>query len=455
MKNVNQGCFLSSAEVFSWLDQFINLERGQSPKSFSLQRMKILCELAGNPERCAPSIHIAGSKGKGSITVITSAILEAAGYRVARYMSPHIIDIRERICIGSVFFDDSVYCSAGNELREIVETRLPGINCELFNPDCENGEKPTFFELLTLLFFLCARFSACDIMVIETGMGGRLDCTNVVDPLVSIISLIELEHVKYLGNTIAAIAGEKAGIIKQGKPLVLARQKDEALEVFKKTAAERQSSLTYFPQAAKIDELKIDKNGTNFVLSLEGCPPMRLYIPVPGTVQAENAALSIIAIKTVLPDIKEAAFRTGLENFRIPARFELALKAPPLIIDGAHTPESIALCCETFCSLYGTGNILIFSCATDKNVQLMAQHLIPHFSNVIITSQGTFKVSDPDKIFAVFGELAGKQDKGAKIHLIKDTGAALKQAVEWSKKENLSILCTGSFYLASEIRALI
>ncbi|MCL2759617.1 MAG: tetrahydrofolate synthase, partial [Treponema sp.] len=117
--------FSSSAEVFEWLSKFINLERGQRPKSFRLERMEVLCELAGHPQRCAPSIHIAGSKGKGSVTSMLSSMLTAAGFRAARYMSPHVTDIRERICLGDSFFDEDIYCSAGDELRQVAEVLLP------------------------------------------------------------------------------------------------------------------------------------------------------------------------------------------------------------------------------------------------------------------------------------------------------------------------------------------
>jgi dihydrofolate synthase/folylpolyglutamate synthase len=161
--------FSSSSEVFSWLSQFINLERGQKPKSFRLDRMEFLVELAGNPELCVPSIHIAGSKGKGSVTGMITAILAAAGFRTARYMSPHVVDIRERISLGSdSYFNEEVYCAAGNELRATGEVRLPAViasykdaSCEtvsssaaLFDPATPNGCEPTFWELLTLYFFL-------------------------------------------------------------------------------------------------------------------------------------------------------------------------------------------------------------------------------------------------------------------------------------------------------------
>jgi len=420
--------------------------------------MFILCELAGNPQRCAPSLHIAGSKGKGSITAMISSALEATGRRPARYMSPHVSDIRERLCVGSAFFDEAVYCAAGDELREVAETRLPGIKSGLFDPACDGGEEPTYFELLTLYFFLCARLAGCDVMVVETGMGGRLDCTNVVDPLVSIISLIELEHTKFLGNTIAAVAGEKAGIIKPGKPLVLAGQSGEALEVFRIKAEEKQSPLIYFPDTAEVEDLKINLSGTSFTLRFkDGSPPLPLSVPVPGGVYAENAGLAYIALKTAFPEIKEDSVRQGLENFRLPARFELVSKAPPLVVDGAHTPESIAHCAQTFCALYGTGNILVFGCAADKNASAMARILLPCFSRIIITTPGTFRTSSPTEVFTAF--LSADPGQGAangntaRVTLVKETAGAIRQALEWAREKGLAVLAAGSFYLASQVRA--
>ena len=456
--------FESSNEVFSWLSQFINLESGQTPKSFRLERMETLVELAGRPDRCAPSIHIAGSKGKGSITGMMTACLEAGGSRVARYMSPHVSDFRERISLGSSFFDEEAYCAAGDELRELVEQKLPAANCEMFDANFEEGEAPTYFELLTLLFFLCARYAKCDAMVVETGMGGRLDSTNVVDPVVSVISLIELEHTKFLGNTIQAVAGEKAGIIKEGKPLVLAKQCGEVLVVFEKKAAEKHSPLIYFPDIAAVKDVQVHRNGTNFTLEYHGtvlplptlcspAPRLELSIPIPGQVQAENAGLAVVALKTAFPHIGEGAIRRGLENFRIPARFEKIADAPPLIIDGAHTPESAALCVDTFRSLYGEGGLLLFGCAADKNAQAMAEVLLPYFSKIIITTPGTFKVSDPEKVYKAFTFVEEQNSKTSeKTVFIKDTAQAIKQALEIACQKKLPMLCTGSFYLAAEVR---
>ena len=457
--------FSSSSEVFSWLSQFINLEQGQKVKSFRLDRMEFLCGLAGNPQKCAPSIHIAGSKGKGSVTAMIAAIFTEAGYRCARYMSPHVMDIRERLCLGGSFFDENVYIAAGRELRELAEVRLPAANNRLFDNTTEEGADPTYFELLTLYFFLCAKHANCNVMVVETGMGGRLDCTNVLDPLVSVITIIELEHTAFLGNTIAAIAGEKAGIIKQGRSLVLAKQKEEALKVFKQTAQEKNSQLFYFPDIAKISDLKITAQGTEFVISqlsdsypsimetLSGGFPFS--IPIPGKVQAENAALAITAVKTAFPHLNDDVIRSGLVNLKIPARFEnlsncFSNNNSPFIIDGAHTPESLELCVETFCSLYGEGGILLFGCAADKDASAMAKILSGHFSKIIITSIGTFKVNDPKKVYEVFSKY-GKE----KVILITDIQEAVRQALEFGQEKGLPILGTGSFFLVSEIRKIV
>jgi len=487
--------FASSGEVFEWLSHFINMERGQKPKNFRLDRMKTLIELAGHPEKCAPSIHVAGSKGKGSVTGMLAAILTGAGYRVARYMSPHVIDIRERLCIGNSYFDEEIYVSAGNELRNITEALLPytvkswPTIASLFDSSEPSGSEPTFWELITLLFFLCARLAKCDVMVVETGMGGRLDSTNVLDPLVSVITIIELEHTNVLGNTIASISKEKAGIVKRNKPLILAKQCKEALEVFMKRTKRKNSQLIYLPDIAEISDIKVTETGTEFSLKIKDIPfqtsdPSKenlsacesLSIPIPGKVQAENAALAITAINTAFPQIDRDVIRNGLAALNIPGRFEKISEDPLFIIDGAHTPESLSLCIETFCSLYGEGGILLFGCAADKDVSAMAKIAHSHFAKIIITTPGTFKKSKPENMYKAFAKIA-EQDK---THLVRKTSEAVKQAIVFAgsyfdktshksasnqlftaqrtqKEEEkfLPILGTGSFYLVSEIRKVI
>ena len=434
--------FISSSGVYDWLSSFINFEKVKNRSDFSLDRMKVLAELAGHPQKYAPSIHVAGSKGKGSVTGMIAAILEASGIKTARYASPHVYDFRERITMGKSFFDEDIYIAAGSKLRDIIELHSDKI------------EEPTFFELFTIWFFLCVRQAGCKAMSVETGMGGRLDATNILDPLLSVITIIELEHTEYLGDTIAAIAGEKAGIIKHRRPLVLAEQSEEALEVFREHAARNESPLIYFPDNTKLENVRIDRNGTSFTLVLKtpnGGETVfkELFLPTPGEVQAKNAALSILAVKTAYPDIKEYSIREGLAGFTLGARFECISETPLLVIDGAHTGRSVDLVIKTFTSLYGQGGILIFGCAEGKDVQQMAKHCVSFFSQIIITKPGTFKISHPKEIYDAFVREAEKVSSPPKIILLPETDEAVDRAVKIAN--GLPILGTGSFYLAAEI----
>ena len=445
----------SSVDVYEWLSGFVNYERGQNLKNFCLERMETLSELTGRPDKCAPSFHIAGSKGKGSVTGMIAAILESSGIKTAVYASPHVSDFRERLRSGSGFFAEDVYVGAGNDLKELINSLEKSSYREL------NGEEPSFFELMTLWFFLCARLANSGAMSLETGMGGRLDATNIVDPLVSIITLIELEHTEILGSTIPAIAGEKAGIIKPGKPLVLARQKPEALEVFSEHACHKNSRLVYFPDNAEILNITLNRSGTRFDY-IEKNPAggsqgtiSDLFIPLPGEVQAYNAGLAILAVKTVYPDMDSKIIRAGLSNFTLPARFEKVSEKPQLVIDGAHTKNSMELCVGTFTKLYGSGAILIFGCAAGKDLASMAKICVPCFSRIIITAPGTFKISYPREIYNVFSMESKKNRVSPDILFMQETENAIDLAINLAIEKELPVLGTGSFYLAAEIRKRI
>ncbi|QQO08041.1 bifunctional folylpolyglutamate synthase/dihydrofolate synthase [Breznakiella homolactica] len=450
-----QHSFSGSKDVFEYISGFINLEKGQTSRSFRLDRMEILAKAAGNPEKSAPVIHIAGSKGKGSVTAMISSILSAAGFRTARYSSPHIEDYRERITLDREFFGETVYTEAGNELRRILESlnRPETEGYQLFDPSA--GEEPTFFELFTLYFFLCARNARCDAMAVETGMGGRLDATNIVDPLASVITAIELEHTEYLGNTLEKIAGEKAGIVKPGRPVVLAEQESRVLDVFRNAAGEKYAPLLYVPDIAVPENIRVTGTGTSFTVRFLKTPlfpePLNLWVPLPGAIQARNGIQAILAAKTAFPDISAEAVEQGLRSVYLPGRFETVSRDPLFIIDGAHTPKSIELTRRTFTDLYGSGGILLFGCAAGKDAGSMAELLLPFFSRIIITTPGTFKASNPQEIFGIFKSKGGT-GSAAKLELIADTSRAVEQALAAGRNEGLPILGTGSFYLAAEIR---
>jgi len=304
-------------------------------------------------------------------------------------------------------------------------------------------------------------------MAVETGMGGRLDATNILDPLVSVITLIELEHTEYLGNTITAIAREKAGIIKKNRPVVLALQKDEALNVFRNKANETGSPLFYFPEWGGIENLKLQKTGVSFTLKLRDPAGQNdllyndLLLSMPGRIPANNAGLAVLAVKTAFPQITESAVKKGLANFTIPARFERMPGDQDFIIDGAHTPRSAESTIGTFTQLYGKGGVLVFGCAAGKDARTMASLYINWFSRIIITTPGAFKKSFPEEVYEIFNELASEMKNSSQtpeppqILFVPETEKALNTALELGREFNLPILGTGSFYLAGELRKFL
>jgi dihydrofolate synthase/folylpolyglutamate synthase len=444
-------------------------------RSFRLERMKALAEIAGHPELCAPAIHVAGSKGKGSTTTMLASILEAAGVPTGRYCSPHVSDWRERIGRGSGFFDDALYVRGGNEMRDIVESAAVRAH-PLFDEN-NGGASPTYFEMMTLLFFLCCRDAGVKAMAVETGMGGRLDATNILSPLVSVITTIELEHTEYLGHTIAAISGEKAGIIKQGRPLILQAQRPEALAVFQQRCKEQEAELYYIPDRLAIDGISVDKEGVHFSLYTEcdsspGLNLEKLFVPMSGAIMAENAASAVLALLSQqglnggIQGIDEKAVRQGLAQSRIPARFETLAgnktfgpsPTPAFIIDGAHTCDSVKLLVNTYERLYRAKRpVLLFGCAADKDAEGMAAILVPHFGRIFITRPGTFKTSFPEKLAQIFRSRSEglPPDKRPQVTLITDTREAIDAAGRCARESGLPCLGTGSFYLAAEIRAMV
>lgn len=440
--------FSTSDDVFEYLMGYVNVEKGQKTE-FKLDRMLFLAAKLGNPHSGRLTIHVAGSKGKGSVSTMCANILQSAGMKVGLYTSPHILRWKERIAYPDREISEEALISAMEEVLPFVEDKDPSY----FPGD----EMPTYFELTTLVAFCAFRALGCDAQVIETGLGGRLDSTNIVDPEVSVITPIELEHMQFLGDTIGKIAFEKAGIIKPGRPACIARQKDEALRVFEAAAAERGCELLRLGADIDAREIRIDPEGTSCVLmavdgsksrlaAILGSEGLNVHCPMIGAIQAQNMALATLAAATALPGIGAEAIVGGLSRSRLPARFELAQLAPAIVLDGAHTPESIHLTMESMASLFPGSRVLLFACAYDKRHAEMAALLAPHFDAIIVTKPGTFKVSDPESVFGSFKAL--RSDAA----LEEDTGTAIAKAIAEAKTRQAALLVTGSFYLCAEVK---
>jgi dihydrofolate synthase / folylpolyglutamate synthase len=428
--------FATADEVFSWIGEFLNQEKGQDVRSFRLDRIELLASMFGNPQLSYRTIHVAGSKGKGSTSAMMASILDAAGFRTGLYTSPHLLSYKERITIAGREIPDEAFASAGDRLREKVERIDPAA--------FPGGCPPTFFELLTLLGFLMFRDLGCEWVVLEVGMGGRLDATNICLPEASVLTRIELEHVEYLGDTIAKIAGEKAGIVKRGRPVLCGRQPEEALAVFREKARAAESPFSYLPDLCTIDSAVVDRTGTRIGFTLTDraaserfSATLRLF----GRIQAENAGLAALAIRQAAPEVSSDTIVRGLEAAWLPARSEVVPGEPPVMFDGAHTPASVAFALETFSALFPGPATLIFGCALGKDVGAMARELSPRFDEVIVTTPGSFKKSDSGETLAAF-TAAGKTAR-----FFPDPEAALADA----ESAGRPVLVTGSFYLAAEI----
>ena len=459
--------FASSDDVFEYLLGYVNVEKGQKTE-FKLDRMLFLAAKLGTPHLGRLTIHIAGSKGKGSVSTMCANILHAAGMRVGLYTSPHLLRWKERIAFAGKEMPERTLIRAMEEVLPLVE----GKSADFFPGE----ELPTYFELTTLVAFCAFRAAGCDAQVIETGLGGRLDSTNIVDPDVAVITPIELEHTQFLGDTIAKIAFEKAGILKSGKPVCIAIQKPEALSVFESKADAMGSRLYRLGSDINFDRIRIDAEGTSCRLYFpEGSatPPdaarassraaalpatgLEVHCPMIGAIQAQNMALAALASIVALQgkEVRDtraavsAAISKGLANSSLPARFELMGKEPAIVLDGAHTPESVRLTLDTMSTLFPGPKVLLFACAYDKRHAEMATILAPLFEAIIVTKPGDFKMSDPR---AVFGSFAALRPDTA---FEEETRAAIIKAVAESKERGAALLVTGSFYLCAEAKAFL
>lgn len=435
-------------DFFTWLDSYLNFEKTPVKNIFWLDTMKFLCSRLGNPQDSFTSIHIAGSKGKGSVAVMTASILEAGGFKTGLYTSPHIIDFRERICKPSGFFDDETYTSSAEEIMAAVNSirdeELPG------------GRRLTWFEIVTAYAFLCFKNAGCTHAVIETGLGGRLDSTNIIKSSLCIITRMEKEHMEFLGDTIEKISFEKAGIIKPKTPVLVFSQKKNILDVFR-LKAEEENAPVYFSdeegQVLKTSYSISDKTvSMNAVLrSSRFNSGINADLKLFGSFQAQNALLASLGVKILYPDFDEKAMEKGLSKAFLPGRFEITEnpwnRNLKLILDGAHTVSSAGFTIQTAEELFPKERKnLLFGCASDKDVEDMASLFADEFAEVTLTKPGSVKSCDIRRMEKAFSSC------GMDFTLNENFSEAIPQAIKKAAEQSALLLVTGSFYLVSEVK---
>ena len=430
----------NGTEGFLWLEEFYNTEKSSiyNQNVYRLDRMNLLLNHFDNPHQKIPAIHIAGSKGKGSTAAYCSSILNSYSLKVGLYTSPHIYSYKERITSNGEFFSDSIYTECINKIQKGLPQFLKHNLDKITLP-------PTLFELLTLLAFLVFVKASCEVLVIEVGLGGRLDATNLINPILSIITQIEKEHTAYLGKSLKKIATQKAGIIKEGRPFLLTKQKNVVAKTFIKTA-KRLSAPIY----------KTDYQLKKHSISLQTIESWKL--PIPGEVQKINIKNALAGATIFLPLLKQEIdikkLKAAIESTKLRGRMEQISSSPNIWVDGAHTPLSFKNAVKTFNSLYHNGkNCLVFSALEDKDVKKMIRLALKGFDTICFSSIDSFRKQDPKKLF----EIANKIKKRAllfypdffktKIFYYNSSSEALKSATNMGE----NILVSGSFYLVSQI----
>ncbi len=434
---------MTYSEALQYLDSLINFEKvdGYNYKaSLKLERMERLAALLGDPQKATRSIHIAGTKGKGSTASYVHSILKAAGFKVGLYTSPHLISFRERIRINDELISEESLARILTNIKEVIDNSM-------------RDEAPTFFEAYTALAYLYFKEKKIDFAVYEVGLGGRLDATNVVEPLVSAITPLSYEHTEKLGSTLEKIAVEKCGIIKTNAICVSAPQEKEALEIIEGICRDRKARLILVGRDIMFKELRSGEDGEIFDVSgMLGEYP-GLSSRLIGSHQIVNAALAIGIIESLkFHDIviPAKAVRKGIENAEWEGRLEIIDKKPLIVLDGAQNRASAHALSEAVKKIFKYKRlILVLGVSKDKDIKGILEETLPMSDSVILTkSRVLSRALEPLKIKEVIDKV--KSD-ALDISLTSDTQAALNKALSMADPDDL-ILVTGSLFIVGEVK---
>lgn len=436
--------------LYSYVDYSLTHSFNFTDEEFDLGRMHELLRLLGDPHKRYPVIHVAGTKGKGSTAALIGAALRSQGYTVGSYTSPHLQEYTERIQVNAE-------CISKAELVALVEEIKPFVT---------QVQRLTTFEITTALGFLYFAQRKADVAVVEVGLGGRLDATNVVEPLVSVITSLSMDHMNVLGDTLPKIATEKAGIIKVGRPVVSSPQREDARQVLETIAAERNASLTQVGKDFLFSHGNHDLNGQTLLVwkaaeqplvdeyiesgGADEWEPLHLQIPLLGYHQVQNAATAYAVLQVAREQglaVSEEAIRAGFASVQWPGRFEVLQRSPLLIVDSAHNRDSalkLRLTLDDY--LPGRAVIMIFGASEDKDVQGMFEELMPRVKRVIATQSVHPRAMEAERLV----ELAHRFGRPGQV--ILPVEAALQVALKQAAQEEAVVLTAGSLFVAAAVR---
>ena len=412
-----------------------------SSAKFNLENISVLARHLGHPENKYPSVHIAGTNGKGSTAAFLEAMLREAGYRTGLYTSPHLERINERIRVEGRDIPDEAFAGVFSRIHELIEKLLA---------DGTLRAHPTFFECVTAIAFLYFAEARVDFAVFETGLGGRLDSTNIVTPQVSVITRVDFDHENFLGHSLREIATEKAGIIKPTVPVVMAEQSAEVRDVLATRARELQAPIVEPAQAYTIESVQMEDGRVRAVVREHGAEKsLNIASPLAGRFQLQNA-LNAVAAAHVLKSqgyrLSDGVIELGVATAVWPGRIERVRSCPDIYLDGAHNPSSAreldAFLAENFA---GRRVIMVFGALRDKAVDEIAGILFPRAAHVIFTEPATSRAISAAQLAEIAGHYAASSE------IVPDADLALDAAFAKAQPDD-AIFITGSLYLVGRLR---
>jgi dihydrofolate synthase/folylpolyglutamate synthase len=402
-------------------------------------------ELLGDPQRTAPVVQITGTNGKGSTAIMVDALLRSVGLRTGRFTSPHLNNITERICIDGEPISDDEFDDLWAHLKPYVE---------MVDALAIDGVPMTFFEVMTGLAYLAFADAPVDVMVIEVGMGGTWDATNVADATVAVITPIDLDHTHLLGDTIAQIAAEKAGIIKWETTAIIAEQAPEALAVLLERCEAEDAEVRLAGDDFALLEHRNAIGGQLVTLRNGDAEHAGIFLPLHGEHMARNATLAVAAVSALLGrELLDEVIIDAFDEVRAPARLEIVNAEPPVIIDTAHNPHGVQATLAAFSTAFQVQPLtVLIAMMRDKAVADVLRLIAPLAARVVCT-----QVSGTDRALstAELAELATEIFGAERVEAVRDVSEALETAMELATEAEGGVLVLGSVYLAGEVRALL
>ena len=401
-----------------------------------LSNITELLHRLGDPQESFRSVHVAGTNGKGSVSAMLASILKEQGYRTGLYTSPHLVDFRERIQVDGSYISQDRLCRLAEEVRGHVE------DMRLISQESH----PTFFEVTTALAFLYYAEQAVEEAVVEVGMGGRLDATNVIHPDCTVITRIALEHTKYLGDTLGKIAYEKAGIIKQGVPVVTTEVEGEAFEAIRSFASRSKAPMILVRPDFDFRPVSCSLEGTRVFLPAMG---REIFLPLIGAYQAANLGMAYAVVRQLRDQglaISDRSIEDGLRKVKWPGRLEIVGRDPLVIFDATHTPQGAEAVSKDLRDLVKGRIILIMGVLDDKDLEGIARPFAAISDLAIATEPLTRRAIASGRVQESLSRFMGKVERCDSVI------EALRRGLFLAHQDD-TILVTGSFYTIGEAKA--